>query len=378
MVLIKKILGRKILNNRCDWTIEVEIGCAKGSSPSGASKGKFEAEVIDVDKALNIVNGKLKNLIEGKDFDQEALDNLLLKFGGKNFSGIGGNLSTAISFAFYNLNFSLMKEKFPYPLGNVLGGGKHHGFTDIQEFLIIPYKAKSVLEAINTNVEFYKEFRKKLGRKAEGVNDEGAIIAKIKDEKALDLLSEMAEEIPVKLGMDFASSSLWNGKKYVYKNAGEKLNGGEQTDFVLSLVKNYGIYYIEDPFHERDFQSFAELKRKIGKKALICGDDLTATNEKRIKEALKKNAINSVIIKPNQIGTVSLAYKAVELAKKNRILPIISHRSGETEDITISRLALNWEIPVIKCGIFGIRTVKLNELLRLWEKAENPEMGELK
>lgn len=373
---IKNFEFRKVLNNRLEWTLEVEINGFKGISPSGASKGKNEVISIDVDRALKIL-GNLKEELTGKNFSQESLDSFLAKKGGNKFRNIGGNTSIAISFAFFNANFNLKGNIFPYPLGNVVGGKSHGGFSDIQEFLVLPVNSKTIYEAIETNIVIYKEVRNKFGGKKIGVNDEGALMIKEDHEKILDILCNIAENFNAKVGLDVAASSLWNGNGYEYESIGKILSPEEQIDFIKSLIEKYNLYYIEDPFHEEDFKSFKELNDRLGKKCLICGDDLTVTDYERIKKAHEINAINSVIIKPNQIGTITLSKKALEFSRKNKILPIISHRSGETDDVTISRLSVNWQIPVIKCGIFGIRTLKLNELIRLWDKCENPKMVKL-
>jgi enolase len=365
---------RKILNSRCEWTIETEINGFRGSAPSGASKGKYEALVVSADKAVG--NAKSLKLI-GKSFTQDSFDSFLAKSDRtKNFSKLGGNTSTALSFAFYNSTFKLKNNTFPFPLGNVFGGGMHGGFTDIQEFLILPYKAKTPYQAAQTNVNFYRKMASILRKP--GTNDEGALTARMPDSKVFELLMRIKEDIPVKIGIDFASSSLWNGKSYIYRNSRNK-SSGEQVDYLKDIIKTYNLFYVEDGLHEDDFAGFSELRKKISKKTktLICGDDLTVTNVERLKTAVRKKAINAVIIKPNQAGTITLAKKAVQYSRRNKILPVVSHRSGETTDVTISRLAVNMGIPILKAGIFGSRAVKMDEVIRLWEEAEKPRMAKL-
>ncbi len=371
---IRSLSSRAILNSRGEWTVEAEINSCRGSAPSGASKGAHEAKAIEAKKAVDNIT-KLKRQLINKSFSQASFDNFLLKKDGtNNFSKLGGNTATALSFAFYNACFLLEKSIFPIPLGNVLGGGKHGGSTNIQEFLILPTKAKSFPEAIKTNLEFYYNLRKIT--KESAVNDEGALVPKVTDQEALGLLLKIADAVPVKIGIDVASSSLWDGHQYVYKS-GLKRSSGEQVDFIASLAKKYCLFYVEDALHEDDFEGFAELNKKIGQKTLVCGDDLTVTSEERLRTAMKKKSINSIIIKPNQAGTISQAADTSKLAMKNSIVPVVSHRSGETEDVTISRLALSESIPIIKAGVYGTRIVKSNELLRLWQQCQRPRMARL-
>ena len=202
--------------------------------------------------------------------------------------------------------------------------------------------------------------------------------AKIPFEKSLDLICRVAENSGCKVGLDVASSNMWNGKKYVYLKMKKSFDSGEQIDFISDLIKSYRLFYAEDPLNEEDFEGFAELNKKHGKKCLICGDDLTTTNPERIRRAIKTKSVNSVIVKPNQIGTVTLAHEFTGLAKKNKIVPVISHRSAETTDTTIAVMAVDWEIPLIKAGVVDMRVAKLDKLLEMWDDCKRPRMAKIK
>lgn len=375
---IESISARKILDSRGHWTIEAVVNGHRASAPAGASVGTFEAKTVDAARAVEIVNTKLQELV-GMQLNQLAVDMRLRQIDGtNNFSRIGGNTAIAVSSAVYKaLNPQPKGFIFPHPLCNVFGGGKHGGRADIQEFLMCATKAKTMLEAMELVVEAYYRLKEELKGKVDliGMNDEGALVAKIPDLKILDLISSVAEDLNLGVGMDMASTTFYDKKNeaYVYKNLGKKLSAGEQTDFVLRLIKDYDLFYVEDPLYEEDFDGFARLNKKA-KRCLITGDDLTVTNLERLNQAIKKKSVKALIIKPNQIGTISLTKETVDRAKKAKIVPVVSHRSGETSDVTISHLALDWQIPIIKAGISDL-TTKLNELVRLWETMKNPAMA---
>jgi enolase len=283
--------------------------------------------------------------------------------------------------------------RLPYPLGNVLGGGKHAGRTapDIQEFLVLPVGAKSFELAASANAEVHKRVRKLIEMKDKtftgGKGDEGAWAPNLGDRDALEIVSKSCEEISDEVGfkvrpaLDVAASSLYDekGKKYVYEREGEQRDAGEQVEFILGLIDAYGLVYVEDPIQEDDFESFAEITRKVGKNCMICGDDLFVTNVKRIKKGIEVEAANAVLIKPNQVGTLTDTLKAVELSKENGYVPVMSHRSGETPDDTIAHLAVGFGCPIIKTGVVGgERVAKLNELIRIEEElGEQARMGEV-
>jgi len=411
--IIEDVTARKTFNSRGDETLEVDIttmaGFGRASAPAGASKGK--AEVVsypqgDVDKAIE----KLMNIIApeliGRNADeQKEIDALLHEIDGTtDLSNIGGNTAYAVSLAtaeaaaasysmaLFEYLAGYLADEIPHPLGNVVGGGKHaYGKTpDIQEFLVLPLKADSFHEAAKANTSVHKKVGALL-KKADrsftgGRGDEGAWAPNIKSEEALDIMLKACEAVSeesgveCRVGLDIAASSLWKTKekRYVYAREGVRRSPEEQLDFVLDLVENYSLAYIEDPFHEETFEAFAELTKNT-KNCLVCGDDLFATNTERLKKGIKIGAANSVIIKINQVGTLTDAWTATEVAQKARYTTIMSHRSGETTDAHIAHLAIAFHCPIIKTGIIGgTRISKINELTRvekmLGERAKMPAL----
>jgi len=399
---IKSITARKIFNIRGEETIEVDVTTTKGhgraSAPAGASRGKGEAVPYpkgDVSEAVKKVAKVIAPKFKGIDAQkQEDIDALLHKIDGTDdFRNIGGNTSYAVSLAvaeaaassnsvplFQQLAGRLANE-LPHPLGNVLGGGKHAraNAPDIQEFLALPVKVGSFFQAVKTNILIHERVGAILEKKdatfTGGRTDEGAWAPNIGSDDALDIVSStcsrMSDETGVQtcVGMDMAASSLWSPreKHYVYKRDHMKRNTGEQLDFVTRLIKTYKLVYVEDPFHEEDFSSFAELTKKV-KNCLICGDDLFVTNIKRLQKGIMMDAANAAIIKGNQVGTLTDAWKATLLAQKAGYVPIMSHRSGETTESHIAHLSVAFRCPVIKAGVVeGARTAILNELIRIEE-----------
>ncbi|MFQ5815375.1 MAG: enolase C-terminal domain-like protein, partial [Candidatus Hydrothermarchaeaceae archaeon] len=269
--------------------------------------------------------------------------------------------------------------EMPYPLGNVIGGGRHAvKGPDIQEFLVLPIGAKSIMDALRANALVHRRAGDKLsemGITNFGKGDEGAWAPEIADSKVLEVLSEASAEaqdelgVEMRLGMDVAASELWDDKKkkYTYSREGTDRTREEQIGHMVDLIEENSLYYVEDPLKENDFDGFSELTKEV--KCLICGDDLYATNVERINKGVKKKSSNSVLIKPNQCGTMTDTFKAVKLAKNSHMVPVMSHRSGETPDNTISHLAVAFGCPIIKTGIVGgERIAKLNELVRISEQ----------
>lgn len=367
--MINGLKASRIKDSRSEDTVNVCINnrfCA--SAPSGRSVGKYEARPRSVGKILKDCKKIEKHFFGLKSF--RAVDKELDRLG---INKVGGNFSVALSIAAARMegNGEAYKvlggiKSFPYPLGNVVGGGAHRGGTDIQEFLVFPRKARNIAEALKTNRKIWQEVGAKL--KAHGKNDEGAWISKADDYKTLDTLTAVAEENCSLVGIDMAATQLWDGKNYIYKKLGMKMDKGLQLDFVEGLVKTYGLAYVEDPFHEEDFASFAKLKGKV--RCMVCGDDLFATHTGRIR-----NAANAIIIKPNQAGTVSKTLDAIAKAKRLKMVNVISHRSGETTDAFIADLAVASGSQLIKCGLYGKeREAKHKRLIELWKKASEPRM----
>jgi enolase len=400
--VIEDIAARKVFNSRGEETIEVDIittsGFGRASAPAGASRGK--AEVVSypqggVDQAINKVEELIAPQLIGLNADsQEEIDETVHEVDGSDdFRVIGGNTAFAISLAnaeaaansYGTLLFQYLggyvAHELPYPLGNVISGGKHtHGKSpDIQEFLALPFGAESFLEAAVANARIHKRIGAILKKKDKffggGRSDEGAWVANIEDTEALEIVADACEESSNELGfecgvgLDVAASTLWNAKQnvYVYGRGREKRDSGEQLEFILELIKKYHLVYVEDPFHEEDFKSFVELSRKA-KGCLICGDDLFVTNSERLDHGIGMHAANAVIIKVNQVGTLTDAWETIRMGERAGYAPIMSHRSGDTCDWHIAHLAVAFKCPIIKTGVVeGTRIAKLNELIRIEE-----------
>ena len=400
--VIEDVTARKTYNSRGEETLEIDVttvaGFGRASAPAGASRGK--AEVIsypqgEVDQAIEKVADLIAPELIGRNADeQEEIDLLLHEIDGTtDFSNIGGNTAYAVSLAtaeaaassygmpLFEYLAGYLANELPHPLGNVLGGGKHaYGKApDIQEFLVLPIEVNSFYEAAKANTLVHKNVGSLLKNADKsftgGRGDEGAWAPNIKSEEALEIMLKACEAVSEKLGvecrvgLDMAASSLWKTKEkcYVYARDEVKRSPEEQLDFVLRLVEDYNLAYVEDPFHEEDFEGFAELTKKT-EKCLVCGDDLFVTNMKRLNHGIKIGAANAVIIKTNQVGTLTDAWKTTEVAQKAQYITIMSHRSGETTDIHIAHLAIAFHCPIIKTGtIGGTRISKINELIRIEE-----------
>lgn len=397
---IEDIMARKIFNSRGEETIEVDVitasGFGRASAPAGKSRGN--AEVLyypqgGVDQALKKIEDLIAPEIVGLNADsQEEIDKMLHEIDGtENFSNIGGNTAFAISLASAEAaanSHSLLLFQFlggniantlPYPLGNCISGGAHTRgkAPDIQEYLALPHGAESFLEAATANVQVHKKIGEALKKKDKlfggGISSEGAWIANIGNVDALEIIAKACEEVSNELdfecgfGLDVAASSLWQEKegKYVYDREGKKRDTAEQLEFILDLIEKYHLVYVEDPFHEEDFESFAELTRKVND-CLICGDDLFTTNNERLQHGIKLNAANAIIIKVNQIGTLTDALETIDTAQRHGYTPVMSHRSGDTCDGHIAHLAVAFRCPIIKTGVIeGARVAKINELIRI-------------
>jgi enolase len=400
--IIEDIIARKVFNSRGEETIEVDVitgsGFGRAAAPAGESRGK--AEVVyypqgGVDQALKKVEELIAPELVGLNAGfQEEIDRTLHEIdSSRDFRVIGGNTAFAISLAnaeaAANSNGALLFQylgghianELPYPLGNTISGGKHTKgkSPDIQEFLALPFGAETFFEAASANAQIHRKIGAILKKKDKlfsgGRSDEGAWVANIENLDAFEVLARACEEVGEEVGfecgfgIDVAASSLWNNKEkaYVYEREKKKRNLGEQLEFILELIKKYHLVYVEDPLHEEDYEGFAELMKKV-KNCLICGDDLFATNNERLTRGIKMRAANAVIIKVNQVGTLTDAWETVEIAKRNGYAPVMSHRSGDTCDWHIAHLAVAFKCPVIKTGIVeGARIAKINELIRIEE-----------
>jgi len=411
--IITKVIARRVFNIRGEETIEVDVttnnGFGRASAPAGASRGRGEVVPYpngEVDTAIKKVEVIIAPKLVGVDSQRQGEIDLLLHEidGTEDFRNIGGNTSYAVSLAiaeaaacssgvplFKHLAGRLASE-LPHPLGNVLGGGKHARAKapDIQEFLVIPTKVKSFSAAAKANILIHQRVGVSLVKKdptfTGGRGDEGAWAPNLGNEEALETVVEACEEISeeieieCRVGLDMASSSLWKPKEkcYKYSRDGIKRDSGEQLDYVLGLIKKYNLGYIEDPFHEEDFASFAQLTKKV-KNCLVCGDDLFVTNKKRLAKGIKMGAANATIIKGNQVGTLTDAWEATLLAQKAGYVTVMSHRSGETTEAHIAHLAVAFRCPVIKAGVVeGARVAIINELVRIEEMVgERAKMANL-
>jgi enolase len=265
------------------------------------------------------------------------------------------------------------------PLGNVVGGGEHaRDATDIQEFLAVPVGAPSVAEAAFANARVHGRVGDLLDEHGipAGKGDEGAWAPQTDDETAFEVVSEAVEAVAddlgfeIRMGLDVAATELYDADMDVYRYSNVERTPDEQVDYVASLVDEYDLAYVEDPLDEEAFDGFAALTDRVGSRTVICGDDLFVTNVERLQRGIDEGAGNSILVKPNQIGTISDAVDAVELAVENGFTPVISHRSGETEDTTIAHLAVATDAPFVKTGaVGGERTAKLNELIRIADDA---------
>ncbi len=386
---------------------------AIGMAPSGASTGSHEAfELRDnadafqgkgVQKALKILAEKIQSQIVGKDFtDQKQLDALLQEIDGSdNFQNIGANTAIATSIAFLRLQalvqgkevFQILTEQFSThnsqftipaitPLVNVINGGKHadSGFA-IQEVMIVPVKGKTTTEKIAVAAEIFGALKIVLKEKglATTVGDEGGFAPAIKSvSQAFDLIEQACKKTQyifgqdIQLALDVAATELYQGGMYLIE--GTQLTAKQLVNFYKDLVTKYPVMSLEDPFAEDDFEGWAMLKEQLGDKVQIVGDDLTVTNVERMKMVKEKDLISAMIIKPNQIGTITQTMAAIRLANDYAWKTIISHRSGETEDTTIADIAYAVSSPFIKTGSMSRseRMGKYNRLIAI-EKLRDAE-----
>lgn len=409
--IIEDLRVRKILDSRGNPTIEVDVitwnGFGRAAAPSGASTGAREVVAFPaggVDKIISEVEDIISSELIGMDAEDLNEIDLVLKEidGTENLSSLGGNTTVAVSMAtakaaassynmpLYRFLGGNMPTEIPYPLGNMINGGAHAGRNapDIQEFLVIPVGAENITEAVFTNVNVHKKIRELIQAKDQsftgGKGDEGGWAPNLTSEDALEIQVKACETVTDETGvevrpsLDMAASEMWDPDQetYVYSREGVNRSTGEQIDYVEEIIDTYGFYFVEDPIREGDFDGFSELTGKVGGKCLICGDDIYVTNAEILEEGINKKAGNAIIIKPNQIGTLTDTYKTVELARNNKFVPVVSHRSGETTDETIAHLAVAFSCPIIKTGaVGGERIAKLNELIRIEEEISDPSMG---
>lgn len=412
MPLINNIIARQILDSRGNPTVEVEVFTdtgfmARAAVPSGASTGKHEAlELRDgekkyylgksVQKAVNNVNTVLKQELNGMYvFDQGAIDKKMLALDGtENKERLGANAMLGVSLAvakvaseearlpLYKYIGGVNTQTLPVPMMNILNGGSHaDNGLDFQEFMIMPLGAATFSEGLRMGVEVFHHLKKVLKDKnlSTNVGDEGGFAPDIKsNEEALKMVLKAIESAGYKpgtdiwLAIDAASSEFYDTKTKKYhlkKSSGEKLTASQMVDFWNEWVKKYPIISIEDGMAEDDWEGWKLLTAKLGKKIQLVADDIFVTNVQRIQQGIQQQIANSVLIKVNQIGTLTETISAVHLAQKNSYSTIISHRSGETEDTIIADLAVALNTGQIKTGSASRsdRVAKYNQLLRIEE-----------
>jgi enolase len=394
MTTIEVIELRTILDSRGNPTVEADIhtqgGFGRSAAPSGASTGSLEAKVRPPKEAVEYALQHVIPVLIGSDsLDQQGFDEQLRDIDGTaNFAEIGANIAVALSLAnakaaassidlplFRHLGGTFAKE-LPLPLGNVIGGGAHaENATEIQEFLVVPGGAADTEEAVYANAAVHRHVKDLLKKKGKscGKGDEGAWAPQIDDALAFELIAEatglVADEMKVKvdMGLDIAASQMWDGNAYKYRKTVRSTE--DQIAYIAELVDKYNLVYVEDPLHEEDFDAFSELNSQVGDRCLVCGDDIFVTQVERIMRGIETQAANCVLIKPNQVGTLTDTFEAVRLAHTNGLDTVMSHRSGETTDTTIAHLATAFSCVFLKCGIVGgERIAKLNELIRIEEQ----------
>ena len=400
MPKITSVEGRILFNSRGSKTIEVDIisdnkFLGRVCSPSGASVGKYEAVSFpneNPEESLKILKQNSQKFIGLESSDLKIIHDTLKSLdNSNNYSIIGGSLAFAVTIASMESASKALEQplfktlstgsefKFPIPIGNILGGGAHAGpgTPDIQEILICATGAKTIEDAIETNLAVHKELRKVLQKQdpsfTNGRGDEGGWAPKLENLKALEVSAKACENLgftlgkEVALGVDFASSTQWNEEKgkYLYDRAGFENSTGEQIDFAASIIDKFKLIYAEDAVHEEAFEDMAELTAKFPN-TLVTGDDLTVTSKDILTKAIKVKACNAAILKVNQAGSLYDALEFADVANQNNVKLITSHRSGESTDSQISHIGIATSSKMLKVGVVGgERIAKLNELLRL-------------
>jgi enolase len=411
MHTIKKIHAREILDSRGNPTVEVDLwleddSFGRADVPSGASTGTYEAlELRDGDEkryggkgvliAVEHINGELAQELIGKSFDQKFLDETMIAFDGtENKDRLGANAILGISLAFakaatahekkdlyqyfHDISKNTEEVSLPRPMMNVLNGGAHADSIDFQEIMIVPVGPKTFAEKLRAGAEVFHALKKILKAKDlnTAVGDEGGYAPKLSSNKgAFDLIIEAIKKagyIPgqdVSIAIDVAASEFYKDGKYDLKCEGRQLTTDELIAYYEELVKEYPIISIEDGLAEDDWEGFTKMTLVMGEKVQIVGDDLFVTNKKRLKKGIELKLANAILIKLNQIGTVTETIETVMMAKEAKFGVVISHRSGETEDTTIADFAVGLTAGQIKTGSLSRseRIAKYNELLRIEE-----------
>jgi enolase len=410
---IYDIIGRQIIDSRGNPTIEVDVILEDGTYgraavPSGASTGENEAhELRDGDnsvylgksvyQAVDNINTTIAEALEGFDcLEQAQIDNILLDLDGtKNKSNLGANAILGVSLAvaraaanhlmipLYRYIGGVSANTLPTPMMNIINGGKHaDNNVDIQEFMILPVGASTFSDAMRMGVEVFHNLKSVLKNKGynTSVGDEGGFAPSLKsNEEAFDVILEAIEKAGYKPGEDFllsidvaASEMYENGKYKMYKSTGELKTGDEMIDWYAALAEKYPLISIEDGLDENDWENWKKLTERLGNKVQLVGDDLFVTNPEFLARGIETKTANSILVKVNQIGTLTETIEAVNMAHRNGYTSIISHRSGETEDTFIADLSVALNSGQIKTGApsRSDRTAKYNQLLRIEEELD--------
>ena len=410
MDTIEEIEAREVLDSRGQPTVEVEVVLIDGTFgraavPSGASTGKFEAlELRDGDpkrfggrgvlKAIRNIGEEIAPALMGfSALEQEAIDSKLIELDGTDNKGrLGANAILGVSLAvahagaaylglpLYRYLGGVGANQLPVPMFNLINGGKHApGGADFQEFLAVPLGAESFAQALRMGSEVYSALRAILEKKGLGlgVGDEGGFAPKLaRNEEGLDLLVQAIKKAgygpgeDIFLALDIASSSFYREDSYTIPTDGYTLSSGDLVDYYEGLASQYPLVSLEDGMAEEDWGGWRLLAERLGKRLLLVGDDLYATNPQRLERGIKERASNAILIKPNQIGTLTETLACGEMAKRAGFALVVSHRSGETEDTTIADLAVAMGAGLIKAGApaRSERVAKYNQLLRIEEE----------
>ncbi len=407
---ITDVKAREILDSRGNPTVEVDVVLengimARAAVPSGASTGEREAlEMRDGDKsrfggkgvlnAVNNVNEKIKPVVVGMDvFDQRAVDTAMLELDGtKTKSNLGANAILGVSMAVLKAaakakNMPLYRyigegKTLPKPMMNIINGGAHaDNKLDFQEFMIIPQR-DTIKERVRVGAEVFHALKSVLNERglSTGVGDEGGFAPDLdSNTEGFELIMEAIKKagyepgIDVKLGIDVAASEFYKDGKYNLVGEGRSLTTDELIEFYKELVDKYPIISIEDPVDENDWEGFTKITKEIGDKVQLVGDDLFVTNKECLQKGIDLKAGNAILLKVNQIGSITETLETIELARSHGYKTIISHRSGETEDTTIADLAVGLDLGQIKTGSMSRtdRVCKYNQLIRIEEELED-------
>ncbi|MCI4438171.1 MAG: phosphopyruvate hydratase [Ignisphaera sp.] len=407
--IIKSVDALQVLDSRGDPTVEVVVetvggGIGRAIAPAGASRGRYEAvEIRDGDltkfkgrsvlRAVSNVVNYIAPAIQGMDSrKQRDIDRVMIQVDGTpNKSRLGANTIIATSLAvakaaadtaglpLFQYLGGVNAKILPIPMLNIINGGVHAGNElAVQEFMIVPIGFDTFSDALRAAVEIYKELKSilknKYGASAVNVGDEGGYAPPMKlVREAIEALVTAIKncgydlEKQVRISLDAAASQFYDEERKVYRIDGMELSADKLLEYWKNIATEYKLFSIEDPFHEESFDYFASLRKELKDSTIVIGDDITVTNVDRLRRAIEQNAVSGVIVKPNQIGTLSETLDFINLAKAHKIYTIISHRSGESEDSTIAHIAVAVGGPFIKTGApaRGERTAKYNELLRI-------------